>query len=139
MSRVVERRRWVSVAEQRGSYTLLSHGRPCDGFWSRLVGLMGKRSLGAGEGVLIYPCSSVHTWFMRLPIDVVYVSRHDELVAIDRGLRPWRFGKLHRGVRYVVETPAGTAARVQVGDRLVLTGWEPRTIWRRLQQAFGGR
>lgn len=139
MSRVLKRPRWVSVAEQQGRYTLLSHGRPCDGFWSRLVGLMGKRSLSAGEGVLIYPCSSVHTWFMRMPIDVVYVSRQDEVVAIDRGLRPWRIGRLHRGVRYVVEVAAGVAAQVRPGDRLVITGWEPRSVWRKFRQALGSR
>ncbi len=139
MKRVIERRKWVSVADERGGYTLLSHGQPADGFWSRFKGLMGKRSLGQGEGVLIYPCSSVHTWFMRMPIDVVYVSRQDEVVAIDRGLRPWRIGRLHRGVRYVVEVAAGVAAQVRPGDRLVITGWEPRSVWRKFRQALGSR
>ena len=99
---------------------LVTQGRVADNYWTRLKGLMGAPPLAPGEGLLISPCSSVHTHFMGFPIDVVYVDAEHEVVGIDADLAPWRFGHFYRRVRYVVELPAGTAARTgtQVGDRL---------------------
>ena len=58
---------------------------------------------------------------MRFPIDVVYVSRKNIVVALDEAMAPWRFGRIRRGSRYVVELPAGTIAATgtEVGDTLV--------------------
>ena len=63
---------------------------------------------------------------MRFPIDVLYVSKDGEVVAIDHAMAPWRFGRIHRKARYVVELPAGAAAATQteVGDRLAVRGCE---------------
>lgn len=81
---------------------------------------MGARSLEPGEGLLIRPCNSIHTHFMRFPIDVLYVSRADRVIAIDENMGPWRFGRIQRGARYVVELPAGTVAATgtEVGDKV---------------------
>ncbi|MEZ4767589.1 MAG: DUF192 domain-containing protein [Caldilineales bacterium] len=94
--------------------------RVADSYFPRLIGLMGKERLEPGEGLLILPCNSIHTHFMRFPIDVLYVSREDEVVAIDEAMAPWRFGRIRRGARYVVELPAGTVAATgtEVGDRV---------------------
>lgn len=99
---------------------LVSQGRVADNYWTRLRGLIGAAPLQPGEGLLISPCRSVHTHFMRFPIDVVYVNADHEIVGIDARLAPWRFGHMYRRVRYVVELPAGAAedTGTQVGDRL---------------------
>ena len=99
---------------------LASNGRAADNYWTRLRGLIGARPLMPGEGLLISPCTSVHTHFMGFPIDVVYVDRDHQVVGIDARLAPWRFGRFYKRVRYVVELPAGTAdaAGTRVGDRL---------------------
>lgn len=99
---------------------LVSSGRVANNYWSRLRGLIGARPLAPGEGLLISPCTSVHTHFMSFPIDVVYVDRNDQVVGLDANLAPWRFGRFYRRVRYVVELPAGTAESTgtRVGDRL---------------------
>lgn len=120
------RDRRITVGEQRGRYTLLTRARVADDAWSRGVGLIGTRQLAAGEGLVIYPCSSVHTFFMRMPIDVVYLSRTGQVIDVDRGLKPWRIGKLHRRVHYVIETASGVADRVQPGDVLRISGWAPK-------------
>ncbi len=100
--------------------TLVGDGRLADGIWSRMRGLIGSPPLAEGQGLLITPCSSIHTHFMGFAIDVVYVNREDQVVGIDREVAPWRFGRFHRGARYVVELPAGAAAGagVEVGDVL---------------------
>jgi len=87
---------------------------------TRMRGLLGRRSLGNGEGILLKPASSVHMAFMRFPIDAVFLDRELRVVKIADDLRPWRAAG-SRGARAVLEIPAGEADRrgVRVGDRLV--------------------
>jgi uncharacterized protein len=87
---------------------------------SRLRGLLGKRGLEAGEGLLLRPASSIHTWFMRFPIDAVFVDADGTVVRIAGDLRPWRAAG-RRGARAVLELPAGECERhgLKPGDRLL--------------------
>jgi hypothetical protein len=101
---------------------LVTAGRVADNFWSRFVGLMGVAGLAPGEGLLILPCNSIHTHFMRFPIDVLYVSRGLAVVHVDRAMAPWRFGRIHRQARFVVELPAGAAEGTEVGHVLAVKG-----------------
>ncbi len=105
----------------RGAPVVVS-GRVASTFWSRFRGLMGVSSLALGAGLVIEPCSSIHTHFMRIPIDVLYVDQDHVIAGIDRNLRPWRIGRFYKKVHYVVELPAGGAAGCQVGDRLQING-----------------
>ena len=99
---------------------IVTNGRVAADFITRFLGLMGSGPLAAGEGLLITRSNSIHTHFMRFRIDVLYVSRDDEVVHIDHAMPPWRFGRIHRTARYVVELPAGTAATTgtAIGDRI---------------------
>jgi uncharacterized protein len=89
------------------------------GHWSRFWGLMGRRSLPEGRGMLIEPCNSVHTMFMRFPIDVVFLDGEDRVLKISRDMKPFRFA-VGRGSRRVLEVPAGWCERVGLdeGDQL---------------------
>jgi len=108
----------VCIENRTRGTTIASAGRVADNFWSRFRGLMLAPSLPAGAGLVIAPCSSIHTQFMRFPIDVLYVSKQDVIAGIDRNLRPWRIGRFYKQVHYVVELPAGGAAGCQVGDTI---------------------
>jgi hypothetical protein len=103
--------------------SLVTAGRVADGFWSRLRGLMGAAGLAGGDGLLIIPCNSIHTHFMRFPIDVIYVSRELRVVHVDRAMRPWRFGRIHRQSHFVIELAAGGADGTQAGDMLAVRGY----------------
>jgi len=86
----------------------------------RMKGLLGRRSLAGDEGILLRPAGSIHTLFMRFPIDVVFLDRELVVVGITRELRPWRSaGK--RGAHAALELASGECGRrgVAVGDRLV--------------------
>jgi uncharacterized membrane protein (UPF0127 family) len=91
----------------------------------RLRGLMGRRLLTAGDGLLLPSTWSIHTAFLRFPLDVVFLNRVFEVLAVVRSLRPWRVAA-RRGAWATLELPAGTAAAhdVRVGDRL---GWAAAT------------
>lgn len=80
-------------------------------WWTRGKGLLGRKGLPAAGGLIIEPCSSIHTWFMAFPIDVAFVAADGRVVRTAHALRPWRFGPLARKVRYVVELPAGALAQ----------------------------
>jgi uncharacterized protein len=88
---------------------------------SRMKGLLGRRSLDAGEGLLLRPAGSVHTAFMRFPIDVVFLDDDLEVLEVRDSLPPWR-AAARRGAKAVLELPAGEARRrgIVPGMRL---GW----------------
>ena len=100
-------------------------------FWQRLRGLMGRSSLAEGEGLWI-PDTSIHMFFMRFPIDAVFLSAPDTsgertIVACRPSLRPWAGIVMPvKGAEGVVELQDGTIGRtgIQVGDKLTLE--EPR-------------
>lgn len=99
---------------------VVEQGRVANNFWTRFRGLMGVRQLAPGQGLLIAPCNNIHTHFMRIPIDVLYVDKQNQIVAIDAPIFPWRFGRIQRNAHYVIELPSGTAVRTAcaVGDQL---------------------
>jgi uncharacterized membrane protein (UPF0127 family) len=84
----------------------------------RMRGLLGRRSLEPGEGMLFRPAGSVHTFFMRFPIDVVLCDRELRVLKVARELAPWRSVGA-RGAKVVVELAAGAARGVEPGDQLV--------------------
>jgi uncharacterized protein len=88
--------------------------------WARMRGLLGRRRLNEGEGILLRPASSVHTFFMLFPIDVVFLDREDTVVKVVPALRPWRLTAARRAGR-TLELGAGVCARagLAVGERLV--------------------
>jgi len=89
--------------------------------FGRMRGLLGRSGLEPGSGMLIDSAPSVHMFFMRFPIDVVFLDRNRRVVAVKHCLRPWRVAGARRAVA-ALELPAGTASAVGVeeGDVLVL-------------------
>jgi uncharacterized membrane protein (UPF0127 family) len=90
--------------------------------WTRFMGLMGRRELPAGEGLCLRPCSSIHMFFMRIPLDAVFLDKDGVVVRMYPSLRPWRVTRVVGKAKACIELPAGTlaAAGVRVGDRLTL-------------------
>jgi uncharacterized membrane protein (UPF0127 family) len=93
-----------------------------DSYRTRLRGLLGRRELDPGEGLLLRPANSVHTAFMRFAIDVVFLDQDLMVLDVVEGVPPWRV-KARRGARAVLELRAGEAGRqgIRVGDALRLT------------------
>lgn len=89
--------------------------------WERLRGLLGQPPLDSGEGLLLDPCASIHTFAMRYPIDVVYLRRDLSVVRIAAHVPPWRvsFGW---GADLTLELAAGNAARAGLRPGQAL-GW----------------
>ena len=92
-------------------------------FWDRAKGLLGRASLPEGHGLWLQPCNSVHMWFMRFPIDVVFASAAGRVVAVVPTLRPWSMTRPYFGADVALELPPGTIARTGTtkGDLLERT------------------
>ena len=88
---------------------------------ARMRGLLGRSDLPRGEGILLRSAGSIHTFFMRFPIDVVFLDRALVVLGIHDTIDPWRTAS-QRGAKVVLELPAGESARrgIAVGDRLTL-------------------
>lgn len=102
---------------------IVERGRVANTFWTRMKGLMGVRDLPPGDGLLLMPANSIHTHFMALPIDVLYIRADGCVVDMDENLRPWRFARIRPQARYVIELPAGTIAAqgIEVGDTIAMS------------------
>ncbi|NHZ88130.1 DUF192 domain-containing protein [Massilia sp. CCM 8733] len=88
-------------------------------FGARLAGLLGRRALAPDEALLLAPCSNMHTFFMRFAIDVVFLDSDGLILAIHRGVKPWRVRAMRRA-HACLELAGGGALRagLTVGQRL---------------------
>lgn len=90
-----------------------------DTFVKRLKGLMFRSALPPAQGLLLSPCSSIHTCFMRFPIDAVYLD--DSFTVLGKEtVVPWRIGKHVKGAKMILETAAGVTAQLKIGMRLTV-------------------
>lgn len=95
----------------------------------RSRGLLGRKSLEPGAGMLfiagrLTPFLWMHMFFMRFPIDIVFLDRSGKVLKIDHCLRPWRVSSLVFGAHQALELAAGSAAQsgARPGDQIVLEG-----------------
>jgi uncharacterized membrane protein (UPF0127 family) len=102
----------------------VSRGDVADTYWTRFKGLLGKRELPEGYGLLLKNESAIHTFGMRVAIDVVYLDAQYRVIRVTHAMPPARLGPLVRGVRDVLELPIGTLTitGTQPGDQLELEG-----------------
>lgn len=93
-----------------------------DNFFARFFGLMGKDRLSRGSGLLITPCNSIHMFFMKIPLDVVFIDKNNIIVYLLEDIRPWKISPVIRKACSTIELPAGTikSTGTEVGDRLSL-------------------
>jgi uncharacterized protein len=90
---------------------------------ARFRGLMGRKSLEPGSGILIRPSSGVHMMFMRFAIDAVGLDRQMRVVKLWPGLRPWRMTSINLKVQSVLELASGQVEQcgIELGDQLAVT------------------
>jgi hypothetical protein len=93
-----------------------------DTFWARMIGWMGKREPGK-DGLLIMPCNSVHTFFMKFPIDVLFLNFKNQVIAKHEAVAPNKILWPIKDAKAVLELPIGTIARLSIkgGDFVTLT------------------
>jgi uncharacterized protein len=99
---------WLLVNADSGA-TLARHVRAAVDSRSRRQGLLGRTSL-EDEALIIAPCSAVHTFFMRIPLDVIFTDRLGLVMRCSARVRPWRLAGTLTAFA-AIELPAGTIER----------------------------
>ncbi len=101
------------------------------GFVQRLVGLLGRSGLAPGEGLLLSPCTSIHTLGMRFPIDVLLLDEAGTVLRVLEGLPPWRIPAPSRGTKMVLELGPGSLAATPVttGERIAFSTGRQLDRW----------
>ncbi len=121
-----ERDRTVFVFNKTKETFLGYQVKVADSTLSRLIGLLGKRSLEPNGGLWIVPSYGVHTLGMLFTIDVVFVDRNSKVVALRELLTPFSITSLVFQAESVLELPPHTIfkSRTEVGDELVISSFD---------------
>jgi uncharacterized membrane protein (UPF0127 family) len=109
-----------SVRNTHRGTILATRAKLASSYWSRFWGLMFRRRLSEGDGILLTKSSSIHSFFMFFRFDAIYLDRDDHVVKVVHAMRPWWASFGGKGAKDTLELPAGTAERTGtvVGDTL---------------------
>lgn len=90
-------------------------------FFKRFIGLMGRAELQDNQGCYLSPCNSIHTFSMRFPIDVLFLSKEGIVLEIESRMKPWHVKPIVLYARSVLELTAGSAEQhgISTGDRII--------------------
>jgi uncharacterized protein len=118
------RKKQFRVINKTKNATLAEASRKTQTPVGRALGLMGRKGLPDGAGLIIEPCNSVVSFFMRFPIDVLFVNADGKVLHIKENMVPWRTSKIVRGSKLVIELPAGRVrnTQTQVADFIAIEG-----------------
>jgi len=110
----------ISVVNRTQQSVVCASASLADTFRTRLFGLLGRSGLAEDAGLLLKPCSGVHTFGMAFAIDIVTLDKSGCVLGVYEDIGPWRIRGLGLRTRSVLELPAGRARRsgLAVGDRL---------------------
>jgi len=103
---------------------LVSRCGIAESFVPRFLGLMGRRSLSGDEGLLFPRCNSIHTFFMRFPIDVVFLDAQGKVLTVIEALRPWRMLLPRLSAKHCLELAAHRSRElgIETGMKLQIQG-----------------
>ena len=87
-------------------------------FWTRFKGLMGKTEQEIEDmgGLLIKPCSQIHTFFMKAAIDVVYFDKNWNIIKLDEKVAPGKCCKSVKGAKFLIEFPSGSIDKYEIKE-----------------------
>ncbi len=116
-----------SVQNRDTQILIADHVETADTWKTRLKGLLGKTEMAEGYGLLIKPCRQVHTFFMKFPIDVLFLDKENQVVGLHADLAPWRLSAYHPSALSTLELATGAIERSSTtpGHRLVFSPSNP--------------
>jgi len=89
--------------------------------FKRIKGLLGKKWLDKGQALILDPCNSIHTLFMRFPIDVLFVDKNKCIVKAISSIKPFCLTPIYFQSKFTIELPVGTieASHTTAGDEIL--------------------
>lgn len=110
------------ITDESKGFVVCAEGVLANTFRTRLFGLLGRKSLDPGSGLLIKPSSGVHTFGMSFPIDIVSLDKNLRVLGAFENTGAWTIRGLGMKTRSVLELPAGRIreCRIEPGDQLIV-------------------
>lgn len=95
-----------------------------NGLFKRMKGLLGRKEFKPGQALILRPCNSIHTFFMRFPIDVLFMDKNSRVIKAIHSLKPFSLTPIYFNAAFVIELPANTlkSTFTSQGDTLILEG-----------------
>ena len=114
--------RRIRIVNATRQQVLAERAEVAESFIRRGVGLLGRSDWSRADGLVIVPSDGVHSFFMKMTIDVLHLTKDGTVKKLLPSMKPWRIGPIVWGGHAAVELPAGTAARTGtvVGDQITL-------------------
>ena len=113
--------RRVRVVNATRQQVLAERAEVAESFLRRGIGLLGRSDWSRSDGLVIVPSDGVHSFFMKMTIDVLHLAKDGTVKRILPSMKPWRIGPIVWGGHAAVELPPGLAAKTGtvVGDHIV--------------------
>ncbi len=91
---------------------------------SKMVGLLNRATFKEGEALVIPSCRAIHMFFMKFPIDAIFVDKENHVVGCVSGIRPFSLSPVFWQASFVIEVPVGTieTSKTKEGDLIALKG-----------------
>lgn len=89
-------------------------------FFSRLKGLQFQKEFNEKDGLFLKKCSMVHTFFMFMRIDVIFLDKDYNIIHLKQGMKPWKISRYYPTARYILELPHKTIkkTKTKMNDKL---------------------
>jgi uncharacterized membrane protein (UPF0127 family) len=112
----------MKIINQAKNTVLAEKAVLADTVFKRIKGLLGRDDFGLGEALIIKPCNSIHTFFMRFSIDVLFVDNNNRIIKTIISLQPFRLTPIYFNAAFAIELPVGAiqASSTQAGDIISL-------------------
>lgn len=91
-----------------------------DTLLKRLKGLLGKKEFHKGQALIITPCNSIHTFFMHLTIDVLFIDKHNKVIKAIPSIKPFRLTRVYLKAKFVIELPVNTIKSALINEEDIL-------------------
>lgn len=93
-----------------------------ESLWKRTIGVIGWKDFGAKGGLLLTNTNSIHTFFVRFPLDLVFLDNEMKILSLVENLKPFSFSPIVWRAKHVLEMPAGSIKKssLKTGDSVDL-------------------
>ncbi|MBL7152057.1 MAG: DUF192 domain-containing protein [Candidatus Omnitrophica bacterium] len=110
----------MKISNQTRNSVLADNATIAGSLFARMKGLLGRKELKRGEALVLAPCNSIHTFFMKFPIDIIFLDKDKRIVKIIPSLQPFRLSGIYFNAASAIELTAGLAEAqsASVGDLL---------------------
>ncbi|MEK9149351.1 MAG: DUF192 domain-containing protein [Candidatus Desantisbacteria bacterium] len=112
----------MKIINKTKNTVLAQNAIVADTVFKRIKGLLASKNFAEGEALILKPCNSIHTFFMKFPIDVLFINKNNQIIKAISSLPPFRLTYIYFNANFAIELPAGVinSTFTQAGDILTI-------------------